>query len=85
MPRLEGESVCVLHLTREDPRLVAVIAERTTRSRGKMAGYARTVHHHFGVWGRPAVHSSIGRPASRPACAGRCTEGEKCAPSATSR
>jgi hypothetical protein len=33
MPRLQGESVCVLHLTPEDPRLVrtglvAAIAER---------------------------------------------------------
>jgi hypothetical protein len=33
MPRLESESVCVLHLTPE--RRVAAIAERTARNRGK--------------------------------------------------
>ena len=33
MPRLESESVCVLHLTPE--RRVAAIAERTARSGGK--------------------------------------------------
>lgn len=35
MPRLEGESVCMLDLTPDDPRRVAAIAERTARSRAK--------------------------------------------------